>query len=121
LQNPTAILSLELGAAFLYWLVFVVIETAALQLVNWGNFRACIKGSLIANLASALLIALSLIWMPRYGLLGLFVGLILAIGIEGFILNRLNPSVKSLNWLAAALANLASFFILILPLLYFSR
>jgi hypothetical protein len=121
LQNPAAIISLELGAAFLYWLVFVVVETAALQLVNWGDFRTCLKGSLLANLASALVVVLPIIWIPRFGLPGLVAGGILTIGIEGIVFTRLNPTAKRLDWVAAILANLSSFLILIFPVFWFSQ
>ena len=84
MQNPVGILSLELGAALLYWLVFVVLETAALQLVNWGSFQSCLKASLLANLASGLIVALSLVWSPRFGVPGLIAcvcGALIAFGV----------------------------------------
>ncbi len=121
MQNPVAIYSLELGAALLYWLVFVVIETAILQFVNWGNFQHCLKASLFANLASGLVVALSLIWIPRFGIPGLIGGLIASIGIEGFVLTMRNRTKKRLNWLAAVLANLCSFLILVFPVFWISR
>jgi hypothetical protein len=121
LQNPVAIISLELGAALLYWLVFVVVETATLQLVNWGDFQHCLKASTLANLASALVVAFSLIWIPRFELPGLAAGLLLTIGIEGIVLTLLNSGVKRINWLAATVANLVSFLILILPVFLISR
>lgn len=121
MQNPVAIYSLELGAALLYWLVFVIIETAILQFVNWGNFQHCLKASLFANLASGLVVALSLIWIPRFGILGLIGGLIASIGIEGFVLTTQNRAKKRLNWLAAVLANLCSFLILVFPVFWISR
>ena len=118
MQNPAAIISLELGAAILFWMVFVVVETAVLQFVNWGDFRHCLRGSLIANLASALVLAMSLIWIPRFGLAGLTTGVLLSILIEGYVFFRLNPDAKSRNWLAAILANLVSFIILIFPVFW---
>ena len=121
MQNPVGILSLELGAALLYWLVFVVLETAALQLVNWGSFQSCLKASLLANLASGLIVALSLVWSPRFGVPGLIASLLLSVGIEGLVLTLLNPRVKRLNWLAAILANVGSFLILILPVFLLTR
>ena len=121
MQNPVAILSLEIGAALLYWLVFVVIETAVLQLVNWGKFQACLKASLLANLASGLIVALSLIWMPRFGFSGLIAGLLISIGVEGAVLTLLNRPWKRRNWFAAGLANLCSFLILVFPIYWISR
>jgi hypothetical protein len=121
MPNATAIISLELGAAILFWLVFVVIETAVLQLINWGDFRHCLRASLIANLASALIIAISLIWIPRFGFAGLVIGGVLSIMIEGLVFSRLNPETNRRNWLAAILANLVSFLILIFPVFWIIR
>jgi hypothetical protein len=120
-QNPVAVISLEAGAAILFWLVFVVVETAVLQLVNWDEFRVCLKASLLANLASGVVVTLSLILIPRLGLAGLIAGVCLSTLIEGLVLFRLKPGAKRLDWLAAVLANLASFMILIFPIFWFAR
>jgi hypothetical protein len=120
-QNTVAILSLEAGAAILLWLVFVVIETAVLQFVNWGEFRTCLKASFLANLFSGIIVILSLIMIPRLGLAGLIAGVLLSIIIEGFVLLRLKPGAKRQSWLAAALANIASFLILIFPIFWYAR
>jgi hypothetical protein len=121
MQNPAAIISLEIGAALLYWLVFVVIETAVLQFFKWANFQHCLRASLLANLASGLFVAFSLIWIPRFGMAGLITGLMIAIGLEGFALTLLNPKAKRLGWIAAAIANLVSFLILVFPVFWFTR
>jgi hypothetical protein len=118
-QNPVAIITLEAGTAILFWLVFVVIETAVLQFVNWGDFRFCLKASLLANLASGLVLTFSLIMIPRLGLAGLVVGVIISTLIEGLVFLRLQPGKKRLDWLAAILANLASFVILIFPIFWY--
>jgi hypothetical protein len=119
--NSVTVISLEAGAAILLWLVFVVIETAVFQLVNWGEFRLCLKASLLANLASGLAVILSMIMIPRLGLAGLIAGVFLSTLIEGLVLLRLKPGSKRLDWLAAVLANLTSFMILTFPIFWFTR
>ena len=121
MQNTLAILSLEAGAAILFWLVFVVIETAILQICNWDEFRSCLKSSFLANLASGIFMIFSLIMIPRLGLAGLIAGALLSIFIEGLVLLRLKPGNKHKSWLAAILANFASFLILIVPIFWYTH
>jgi hypothetical protein len=121
MQNPVALYSLEIGAGILFWLVFVVIETAVLQFISWGDFRQCLRASFLANLASGLVIVIAFTLIPRYGLPGLIFGSLLSILIEGLIFNRLKKNSNRLNWIAAILANLVSFFILVLPVYLFSK
>jgi len=121
LANQLAVFSLEIGAAVLFWLVFVVIETAVYQLLNWGPFQTCLRAAFLVNLASALLIAAGLMSMQRLGWLGVTGSALIAVLIEGFILNRLKAGARQLNWLVSILANLASFLILILPVFFFTR
>ena len=61
MQNSLAIISLELGVAVLFWLVFVVLETAVFQFLQWDTFKGCIRASLIANLASGIIVAMEII------------------------------------------------------------
>jgi hypothetical protein len=121
MPDPIIIYSLELGAAVLFWLVYVVVESAAFQFVNWGDFRQCLRASLLANLASVPVIAASLIWIPRFGLFGLICGGLIAIFIEGAVLRRLKRGANRINWIAAIVANLASFFLLTLPVYIYVR
>ena len=121
MANQLAVFSLEIGAAVLFWLVFVVIETAVFQLLNWGTFQACLRAAFLVNLASALLITAGLMSLQRLGWLGVTVSAVIAMLLEGRVLNRLKPGTQQLNWIVAILANLASFLILILPVFFFTR
>ncbi len=121
MQDQVAVISLELGAALLYWLVFVVLETTVLQFVNWGEFRPCLRASLFANLISGFVIALSLVWIPRLGFTGLVLGTLTAILIEAAVLMRLKPGARRQNWVAAIATNLTSFMILIFPVFWIAR
>ena len=116
-----ALISLELGAAILYWLVFVVVESAVLQFLNWGNFRQCLRASIYINLGSAIIVVLSFVFIPRLGLPGLILGVLIVILIEALILLRLKPAAPRQAWFAAVVINLVSFFILILPVFWFSH
>lgn len=116
-----AIISLELGAAILYWFVFIIIESAVLQFINWGNFRQCLRVSLLANLASAIVVGLSFVKIPTYGIWSLIIGTIIVILIEALILLRLKPTAPGQDWFAAVLINLVSFFLLSLPVFWLSR
>ncbi len=121
MANQLAVFSLEIGAAVLFWLVFVVIETAVFQLLNWGTFQACLRAAFLVNLASALLITAGLMSLQRLGWLGVTGSAVIAMLLEGLVLNRLKPGTQQLNWIVAILANLASFLILILPVFFFTR
>lgn len=116
-----AIISLELGAAILFWLLFVVLDAAIFQFLNWGDFRQCLRASLFANLASGFFVILSMVLIPQLGLPGLVAGCLVSILIQGRILIRLKPETKRLNWLAAILANVVCLVILVLPIYWFIR
>jgi hypothetical protein len=120
MDNPIAIFSLEIGAAVLFWLVVVVVETAVYQFMRYGDFRQCLRAALIANLVTALIVAAALMLIPRLGLSGLVVGGLVAILLEGLVLNRLKPGPSRQNWLTASLSNLVSFAILIFPVYFFA-
>lgn len=120
-QNNLVILSLELGAAVLYWLVIVVVESAVLQFVGWGDLRQSLRASLLANLASSLLIAASLVGIPRLGLLSLLLGFLLVMLIEAWVLNKIRSNQKSSFIKISFITNLVSFSILILPIYLFTN
>jgi hypothetical protein len=119
MDNPLAVLSLELGAFVLYWLVIVVIESAVLQFVRWGDLRTGLRASLLANLASAPVTLLALMFLRQAGIISLIVGLLLSILIEGLVLRRLQPRDPRPPWIAAITANLISTALLLLPINWF--
>jgi len=45
-------LALTIGALFILFLLIVIIESAALQLLSWDAFRKCLRASFWMNLAS---------------------------------------------------------------------
>ena len=114
------LLSLTIGALVVLFLLIIVIESAALQLMAWDAFRRCLKASFWMNLASTLVGFFFLALIPRFGWIGLAAALALSIGIEGLALARMKPAEGRRNWLAALVANLASYILLIFPTYYFS-
>lgn len=119
--NNLIIYSLELGAALLYWLVIVVVESAMLQFVGWGDLRQSLKGSMLANLASSLLIAASLFAIPRLGLLSLLLGFLIALPVEAWVLKKIQSNDRRASFSIAFIINLVSFGILILPIYFFTN
>ena len=119
MDNPLGIISLELGAFIIYWLVIVVIEAAVLQLVRWGDLKTALRASLLANLASALVTLLALVFLRQAGLYSLLAGLLITILVEGLVLGRLQPRHPRLPWIASVAANLISTFLLLLPIIWF--
>ncbi|MBN2551060.1 MAG: hypothetical protein JXB15_18000 [Anaerolineales bacterium] len=114
-------LALAVGALVLLFLLIVVIESAALQLLSWDTFRRCMRASFWMNLASTLVGFLFLTQIPRFGLAGLVISMLLTIGIEGLVLNHLIGVGNRRNWLAAVVTNLASYFLIIFPTYLFSQ
>ena len=108
---------LTLGVAFVFilFLLIVLVETVALQLLRWGDFRSSLKASILMNLASTLL-GLVLLWLvPALGFLGIVIAWALSVLIEWLVLMRLHRGENRRNLILAAVANLASYVLLIVP------
>ena len=108
---------LAFGVAFVFilFLLIVLVETVALQLLRWGDFRSSLKASILMNLASTLL-GLVLLWLvPALGFLGIVIAWALSVLIEWLVLMRLHRGENRRNLILAALANLASYLLLIVP------
>jgi hypothetical protein len=80
-----------------------------------------LRAAFLVNLASAFLIAAGLMSMQRLGWPGVTGSALIAVLLEGLVLNQLKPGARQLNWLVTVLANLVSFLILILPVFFFTR
>jgi hypothetical protein len=108
---------LAFGVAFvaILYLLITLVETVALQLLGWGDFKSCLKASVLMNLASTVLGLLFLWLVPALGWLGIFIAWALSALIEWLVLLRLQPGEKRLNLMSALIANLASYLLLIVP------
>lgn len=107
-----------LSVAILISLI-TLIEMVALQLLHWGNTRQALRASLAMNLTSSVVAILLLMLFPQPSLRNLLIAWPILVVIEGGVLTRLRPQTPRYNWLVAAMANLASYLILILPAFLF--
>ncbi len=112
---PVLLLGLGLALFILVVLLIVVIESAVLQLLRWGEFRNSLKGAFWMNLASSLVGFVFLVMVPGFGRWPLLLGWALTVVIEALVLARLKPEAGRHNWLASAVANLVSYLVVILP------
>jgi hypothetical protein len=114
-------LALTLGALALLFALIVVIESAVLQGMRWGSFKACLKASFWMNLASTLFGFLGLGAAPALGVWGLLSAWVLSVVIEALVLRRLNRQAVRRSWGIAFVANLVSYALILFPIYLFSR
>lgn len=100
-------------------MLIALVEMVALQLLRWGNTRQSIQASLMMNLSSSVAWLLMLVLFSQPNIWILLVAWLIMVAIEGGVLTRLRPGTPGYNWFVAAMANLASYLILILPAFLF--
>lgn len=108
---------LAFGVAFviILFLLIVLVETVALQLLRWGDFKRSLKASFWMNLASTV-VGLFFLWLvPALGLVSILIAWALSALIEWVVLVRLQRNESRLNLMVAVVANLASYLLLIVP------
>ena len=108
---------LAFGVVFviILFLLIVLVETVALQLLRWGDLRGSLRASFWMNLASTV-VGLFFLWLvPALGLLGILIAWALSALIEWLVLMRLQRGERQLNLIVAVIANLASYLLLIIP------
>jgi hypothetical protein len=113
-------LGLTLAMLAVLFCLIVVIESAVLQFLNWGDLRCSLRTALRVNLFTAppLLILLGL--TPAFGAAGLWTAWAICTLAEGLLLARQVNSTDrrrdlSRGLVVALIANLASFLVLLLP------
>lgn len=67
------------------------------------------------NIISSVVALLLLVRFPQPEIRNLLISWFLLVVIEGGVLNRISPGTPGYNWFVAAVANLVSYLILILP------
>ena len=115
--GPSLAVMLAFGVAFfiILFMLIVLAETVALQLLRWGDFRRSLRAAFWMNLASTP-VGLLFLWLtPALGLPGILIAWALSALIEWLVLVRLQPGEVRLNLIAAVIANLASYLLLIIP------
>jgi hypothetical protein len=110
---------LTIFAVAILLMLITLIEMVVLQLLHWGNTRQSLRASLTMNLVSSVAGTLLLVRFPRPNLGHLLVAWFILVAIEGGVLTLLRRQTPRYNWFVAALANLASYLVLILPAFLF--
>ena len=100
-------------------LLITLVEMVVLQLLRWGNTRQSMRASLAMNLTSSVVGILLLVLFPQPNVRNLLIAWFILVIIEGGVLTRIRPETPRYNWFNAAVANLASYIILILPAFLF--
>ena len=118
-QALYASLGLGLVALIIGTLIIVFIEAAVLKLLKWGTFRRSLLAAFTMNLVTTLigLCGLSFLFLTTAPVL--IVEFLLSVLVEGGILVLFKRGAARENWLAALLANLASYLLVILPVYIF--
>jgi len=109
------ILVLTVAVFLVLFSLVVILETASLQLMRWGDLKNSLKSSFLINLTSTPISFLILAQVPKIGLVSVFIAWVFSVFIEWFILHRLGSTEKYPFFLVALIANLVSYAILILP------
>ena len=105
----------------LFILLLALIEAGVLVSLKWGNFRRSLKASVSMNLTSTLFgVGVVLVATRGLTLVSIWVAVacafFLCVLIEGGILMLLKREATLLNWVVSLVANLTSYFLVILPL-----
>jgi len=126
LQSETFLSGRDVGIYLLTALAVVIlimlialVEMVTLQLLRWGNTRQAMRASLAMNLASSVIWILLLVLFSHPNLGNLLIAWVILVAIEGGVLILLRPQAPRYNMFVAAIANLASYLILILPAFLF--
>jgi hypothetical protein len=99
--------------------LIALVEMVTLQLLRWGNTRQSMRASLAMNLVSSLVVIFLIVLFPQPRLSHLWIAWFILVGIEGAVLTYIRPETPRYNWFAAAVANLASYLLLIQPAFLF--
>ena len=112
---PILLIGLGIALFILVVCLIIVIESAVLQLMGWGELRRSLVGAFWMNLASSLVGLVFLLLIPSFGRWPLLASWVLTVMIEALVLMRLKPGARRHNWLVSLIANLASYLIVIVP------
>jgi hypothetical protein len=120
-QSNTSVGFIILSALSIAILILLItlVEMVTLQLLRWGNTRQSMRASIAMNLTSSVVGILLLVLFPHPNVRNLLFAWFILVAIEGGVLTRLHPQTPRYNWFTAAIANLASYIILILPAFLF--
>jgi hypothetical protein len=118
-NEPVGFYILTVLAVAILILLISLVEMVALQLLRWGNTRQVLRASLAMNLISSVVGIILLVLFPQPNVRNVLLAWPILFIVEGIVLSRIRPGTLVFNWFAAAVANLASYIILILPAFLF--
>lgn len=106
---------LHITLVFLVILLITLVEAVTLTLQKWAAFVLCLAAAFIANLVSTLVTVILLSLVDQVNFIHLFIGFCISIFLDSLILfaYKRQPTWRTIK--NVALANLASYLILILP------
>lgn len=113
------IIPLYITLICLVLLLLTLVEAVILTWLKWAGFGRCLMAALAANFGSSIALGILLIWVEQPHLSDLIVSWLVSLLIEAFILNLFHQKSVWRNLYSSALANLASYVILILPAFYY--
>ena len=99
-------------------LLITLIETLALFLLKWDRFWRSFLAALLMNVASTILGLFAAVPMLAFGFIGVLTAFVVSVLVEGVVLVLMKRGVGKQNWVAALVANLASYALVITPLYF---
>jgi hypothetical protein len=100
-------------------LLLALVEGVSLTLLNWNPFRASMLVSFIMNIFSGIINSVLLILLQHNPFLWLPVSFFISVIIETFVVTFFKRGANKQNIYCVLIANLASYFLIILPAYYF--
>jgi hypothetical protein len=101
-------------------LAIIAIETVVLWQLKWAPFKRSLLGAFVMNLATTIVGAGQVVlFSSLLGYMALLTDFALSVLIEGLVLMLFDRRSTRKNWVAALIANIASYLLIILPLYLF--
>ena len=102
-------------------LVITLIEAMVLFWLKWNRFWRSFLSALLMNIASTILGLFVAIPMLTFGFVGVLAAFVVSVFVEGVVLILMKRGGPKQNWIAALLANLASYVLVITPLYFWAQ
>jgi hypothetical protein len=123
IATPGVVIGMLAGGIIVLILVILLIslvETVIITLLGWAEFKKSLGISILMNSISGILGGILLVLVPRPALEDLIIAMVLSILVEGIIMLWTKTNSLRLTLIAVALANLASYAIILFPAYYYS-
>ncbi len=103
--------------AAIFLIAAILLESLVLKLLKWKSYRPSLWASLLMNLASALIGGPLMLYLDADPIVALPIAWAVSVIIEGGVLVLMKRGGGRQNWTAAIVANLASYALLVVPLM----